>query len=152
MRRRFHLLLLVLVVLPLIALSRWGGEGKSPWSPAQDGVQVRVVTERAVWRAGRPLEVSLRMRSADGKEHSTPGIVHGTVSHVLEGKGFLEETRDFVLAPPPSDAVVPAAKTADFPLLTIPAEHVTPGVHEFSGTLGPFALPPLKVRVLKPRS
>ena len=149
MRRRFHLLLLVLVVLPILALARWGGEAKSPWSPAEDGVQARLVTRRSVWRAGKPLDVFVRYRSVDGRAHDVPLVAHGTISHLREGVVVADVTRDFELLGV-ARTVTPEARTQGL-LLTLPAGSVTSGLHEISGTLGPHALLPLQVRVIEPR-
>src|SRR5688572_6505294 len=85
MKRVITALLLVLALVPLLLLTRWGGEAKAPWSASRDGVRARLVASRSIWRTDEAIDLRLRIQSRARETRVIGQSVTGTLVLRREG-------------------------------------------------------------------
>lgn len=143
MKRLISALILVLVLVPLMLLMRWGGEAKAPWSAASDGVQARLVSPRFLWRPDDAIPVVLRLKNRTAEERAVEAL---TVRLRLLHEGQVVREESVVLAP----ATLAARGETDLPLAGRLLEDAEPGLWSLDGDVAGVGLLPLKLRVVKP--
>ena len=145
MKRVLSTLLLVLALVPLLLLMRWSGEGKSAWTPAADGVRMRLASPRFVYRAGEDIQVMLRFRKSGGRPHVAAG--DRPILVVLRHEGRELGRIDVTLAGPHEIAVGDDDATVEIPGRLQLSDG--PGIYQVAARYGDVHLRPMKLRVLK---
>ena len=146
MKRLINALILVLVLVPLMLLMRWGGEAKAPWSAPAGGVQARLVAPRFLWRADQDENVHVRIRN---RSHETFRPAGPVTLHV-EREGAPATDR-VVPMPQPGDVVVEPRGQADIVLPPMRFDDA-PGLVRITASGTAFDLPALKLRIVKART
>jgi hypothetical protein len=143
-KRLLSALILVLVLVPLMLLMRWGGEAKGAWSEPRDGVQARLVSPRFLWRADEdvPVVVRLRNRSAVTRDVAPLSL---PVRILREGHVVRQETLQLAGGP------LPAAGQLDVTVRSGRLGDDGSGLYAIDGVLDGLALPAVKLRVLEPQ-
>ena len=144
MKRLLSSLILVLVLVPLVLLMRWGGEAKGPWSEPRDGVQARLVASRFLWRADGSVDVALRLRNRTPSPRDVLPL-SVTIRILHEGSIAGEETITIAAAALPPGGII------DLPLRSGRLDLAGPGLYSVDGTLDGIGLPAVKIRLLKSR-
>lgn len=144
MKRLLSALILVLVLVPLMLLMRWGGEAKGAWSAPRDGVQARLVSPRFLWRADEDVTVAVRLRNRSSEARDVRPVAI-MLSFRREGRPLGAEQ---VMLPP---AVLPAGAEIDLPALRRRLDDEPPGLRAIEGSLEGSGLPALKLRIVKAR-
>lgn len=144
MKRLLSALILVLVLVPLMLLMRWGGDAKAAWSAPIDGVQARLVSRRFVWRVGERVPVVLRIRNRTAEPRDVVAVdLRLRVMH--EGRVVSDDV--LVLSP----AALPPHGEIDLPLREAPLEEGRTGLYAVDGNLAGVGLLPLELRVVPAR-
>jgi hypothetical protein len=136
------------MVLPLLLLTRWGGEAKSPWGPARDGVQARLYCPRALWRADEEIVLRARVRTVVDGSRTLPGPVEATLDVLHEGRPHGAPMAPIVVSP--GTLEVPDGEVVELSLTSL--RPTATGVWTFSGRLGDLDLLPVEVRVVRARA
>jgi hypothetical protein len=143
-KRLLSALILVLVLVPLMLLMRWGGEAKGPWSAPRDGVQARLVSPRFLWRADEDVTVAVRLRNRSTEARDIRPVA---LLLTIRREGLPVGTEEVQLRP----AVLPAGAEIDLPVLRRRLDDGAPGLRSVEGSLEGSGLPALKLRVVKAR-
>ena len=152
MKRVRNALILLLVVVPVLLLSRWSGEARAPWSRRVDGVRARLAAPRFLWKPGESVPLTLRIEASGGtsglaRHALPPGLpLELVVTH--EGR----EIRRVAPAPLAESSKL-VADPSHRSEVTLPMPIVLddgPGLYAVTGRFGRWDLRPLKLRVTKP--
>lgn len=146
MKRLINALILVLVLVPLMLLMRWGGEAKAPWSAPVDGVQARLVAARFLWRADQDVGARVRIRNRSGETFRPAGAL--TLRVAREGRAWTDR---IVPLPAPGDLIVEPGGQAEIALPPLRFDDA-PGLVRISVTGAGLELPALKLRIVEPRA
>jgi hypothetical protein len=148
MKRVITTLLLVLALVPLILLSRWGGEAKAPWSVPKDGVRARLVASRFIWRPDEAIDLHLRVENRSSETRVIGERIAGTLA-LRHEKAEIARFDEVAWRGPGAFTLAPG-EVADLSLGLAP--RAEPGLYAIDGSLGYFSLLPLKLRVVKRRA
>ncbi len=131
-------------------LMRWGGEAKGPWSAPRDGVSARLVAPRFLWRADEPVAIFVRFRNRGSDARALPGVAELVLRVQHEGAVVSEAARPVALGVD-GETLAPSGER-DVRVLDEPLGDRGTGLYAVDASVAGFALPAVKIRVLKSKS